>query len=178
MEKFIRRFYHNPGEFFEDLVAIISHRSQVRPAMRGGGISPAFRERLMLVVTQVNDCRYCRSFHTRLALSEGVPSEELNDLLTGYIPEDCPEAELQALLYAQHWAEMDSRPDPEATQKLVETYGEETADAVQLVLLMIRMGNLAGNSIDYILYRLSFGKLGRTNNRRIKPSKSNIHSSL
>ena len=39
-------------------------------------------------------------------------------------------------------------------------YGEEKAAAIHIVLRMIRMGNLMGNTADYILYRLTFGRAG------------------
>ena len=45
-------------------------------------------------------------------------------------------------------------------QKLEETYGPEKSDAIHLMLRMIRLGNLLGNTFDYLLYRVSFGKLG------------------
>ena len=71
-----------------------------------------------------------------------------------------PERELPALLYAQHWAEANAQPDPAARAKLVETYGDDTARAIEYILRMIRVGNLSGNTFDFILYRLSFGRLG------------------
>ena len=43
---------------------------------------------------------------------------------------------------------------------LRQTYGTERADAIHLMLQMIRGGNLMGNSWDYVLHRLSFGRLG------------------
>ncbi|MFC2009044.1 hypothetical protein ACFLUT_03220 [Chloroflexota bacterium] len=41
-----------------------------------------------------------------------------------------------------------------------QTYGAEKADAIHLVLRLIRMGNLMGNTWDYFLHRISFGKWG------------------
>ncbi|MBM3129179.1 MAG: hypothetical protein FJ009_11230 [Chloroflexi bacterium] len=61
---------------------------------------------------------------------------------------------------AQHWAEANAQPEPAARAKFVATYGAETARAIEYVLRMIRIGNLLGNTFDYILYRLSFGRLG------------------
>jgi AhpD family alkylhydroperoxidase len=127
--------------------------------MRGKSLSSKFRERLMLAVTQVNDCRYCTFFHTKAALSEGVPREEVERLMGGMF-EGCPKEELPALLYAQHWAETERKPDPAMRQKLVDTYGAEKAEAIELTLRFICACNYSGNSLDYILYRLSFGKIG------------------
>ena len=128
--------------------------------MRGTLISPAFRERLMLAVTAVNGCRYCSYFHTGEALRSGLSQEEISRLLSGEFAA-CPPEEAPAVIYAQHWAESNARPDPVALQKLQEIYGPEKADAIQIILRMIRTGNLSGNSWDYLLYRVSFGKWGQ-----------------
>jgi len=111
----------------------------------------------MLAVTSVEGCRYCSYFHSRLALKCGVSQEEIKKLLSGDF-KDCPEGEAIAILYAQHWAESNAHPDPEADQKLQEIYGFEKAEAIHLMLRMIRLGNLLGNTWDYFLYRISFGK--------------------
>ena len=89
-----------------------------------------------------------------------ISREELNQFLAGDIPRDAPIDELPALFYAQHWAESNAKPDAEALQKMILTYGQQKTDAIHIVLRMIRVGNLLGNSYDYLLYTLSFGKLG------------------
>jgi hypothetical protein len=66
-----------------------------------------------------------------------------------------------ALLYAKHWAESDGTPDLETRKQIVEIYGEETTKSMELAMRMIRMGNLMGNTWDYILYRISFGHWGK-----------------
>ena len=113
----------------------------------------------MLAVTAVNGCRYCSYFHAKEALKAGLAEEELRQLLVGLV-DDAPAEELQALLYAQHWAETDGQPDPTAQQQLVQTYGLDRAEAIETVLRMIRIGNLLGNTGDYWLYRLSRGAFG------------------
>jgi AhpD family alkylhydroperoxidase len=156
---FRRRYYSRPGPFLRDARAIVTRRTLVRRAMREL-ITPDFRERLMMVVTEVNGCRYCSHYHARESLAAGVPEAELRELLAGSIPRDAPAEELPALLYARHWAETDARPDPAADRRLTEVYGGERAEAVRIVLRMIRIGNLLGNSADYLLYRLSRGRFG------------------
>ncbi len=157
--KFTRRIYHNFGELLDDFRAIWQRRPLIRRAMREL-ISFAFRERLMMVVTEVNGCRYCSYYHARLALRAGISTDELRELLSGSIPPNAPQDELPALAYAQHWAETNAHPDPQARQRLMEIYGRDKAEAIELVLRMIRSGNLAGNLWDYWLFRLSFGRLG------------------
>jgi AhpD family alkylhydroperoxidase len=155
--KFKKRKYRNPKDFFSDLAFLIRNSNRYREIFGRKLISPAFREKLMLAVTAVNGCRYCSYFHARQALKTGITSQEINLLLAGEIA-DCSEYESVAMLYAQHWAETDAHPDPEAIGKLQEVYGPEKAEAIQLVLRMIRLGNLSGNSCDYLIYRPSCGR--------------------
>jgi AhpD family alkylhydroperoxidase len=160
MKQFNRRLYQNPGDFLKDFRYILSNRELLKSSMREDMISTLFRERLMLVVTQVNGCRYCSYFHASEALKAGISEEELGTLLEGCIPEDSPQEEFAALLYAQHWAESNAKPDNESLKRLVAIYGKEKTDAIHIILRMIRVGNLLGNLGDYLLYRISFGKLG------------------
>ncbi|MFL7838989.1 MAG: carboxymuconolactone decarboxylase family protein [Candidatus Promineifilaceae bacterium] len=167
MKKFNRRAYHSLEDLWRDVRFPLKNREQVRRAMQGDLVSFPLRERLMLAVTAVNGCRYCSYYHAQEALKAGLPDEELQKMLEGVI-DDAPSEELPALLYAQHWAESEGRPDPAAHQKLVDTYGPERAEAIETVLTMIRMGNLLGNTGDYWLYRLSFGRWGLTDRDRVK----------
>jgi AhpD family alkylhydroperoxidase len=156
---FNRRIYHSLSAFTRDLGAIITRWRDMKELMRGDIIDAAFRERLMLAVTAVNGCRYCSWAHAKQALVTGITGDEVKALLTGEVG-DSPAAELPALLYAQHWAESGGRPELAARTQLVETYGAEIVQAIELSLRTIQWGNLSGNTFDYILYRLSFGRLG------------------
>jgi AhpD family alkylhydroperoxidase len=158
--KFNRRTYKNLRELFSDLWFPIKNRRRLKEVANSGLISHAFRERLMLAVTAVEGCRYCSYFHAKQALKSGVTPEEIKRLLSGDV-DDCPEEEAVAVIYAQHWAESDANPDPEAVRKLQRTYGVDKEEAIHLMLRMIRLGNLLGNSWDYLLYRMSFGKWRR-----------------
>jgi len=157
--EFRRRYYRRPGELFADLRALLAARREVTPVMRGHSLDAAFRERLMLAVTAVNGCRYCAYGHARMALAAGVPAEQVQALAEGIV-EGCPPQEAPALLYAQHWAESDGQPTPEARARLEQLYGASTAGAIDTALRVIRMGNLMGNTLDYWLWRLSGGRWG------------------
>ncbi len=158
MAEFKRRIYHGLGEVLADFRAILSQRALLRSTMRGG-LDAAFRERLMLVVTGVNGCRYCSYAHARQALAEGIAAEEI-EMLGETAFHGSPSEEVPALLYAQHWAEADGEPDPAVRDSVVDRYGEEMVERIEIVLRMIRVGNLMGNTFDYLLHRLSFGRLG------------------
>jgi len=143
-----------------DMVAILQQRHLLRSTMRGA-IDPSLRERLMLTVTAVNGCRYCSYAHARQALSEGISAEEITALREGAF-EDSPPGEVPALLYAQHWAETDGHPDPVTRSAVEGRYGEEAVERMELILQMIRVGNLLGNTWDYVLYRMSSGAIGES----------------
>jgi len=156
MEKYRKRTFKNLKEFSHDLSFPVRNRARLKD-MRS--ISPAFRERLMLAVTAVNGCRYCSYFHAGQALKSGISPGEISRMLSGDVA-NCPEDEAVGVLYAQHWAESDARPDSEAVVRLQKVYGARKTEAIQAVLRMIRLGNLMGNSLDYLIYRLSFGRWG------------------
>ncbi|MGC9393774.1 MAG: SDR family NAD(P)-dependent oxidoreductase [Anaerolineae bacterium] len=155
---FHKRTYASLADFLADVRYMLQHREQIRAAMHL--IDEAFRERLMLAVTQVNACRYCSEFHAKQALKTGLSPDEVQQLLDGDV-EQCPPEHLTAVLYARHWAEAAGHPDPDIHQTLVETYGAAKAAAIEMVLRMINVGNLSGNTFDSILYHISGGRLGR-----------------
>jgi len=165
--KFDRRTYGSPREFFEDIFFATRNMRRSRSLMKGEEMPAAFRERIMLAVTSVYGCRYCSWVHTREALRNRVEQDEISSLLAGSV-DGCPEEEAVALLYAQHWADSDGRPDPEAVRRVEEAYGSEKAQAIEVLLHMIRLGNLAGNTWDRFVHRISFGRLGGA--RREYPS--------
>ncbi|MGD2178540.1 MAG: carboxymuconolactone decarboxylase family protein [Anaerolineae bacterium] len=157
MREFKHRLYCSLPEVLTDLRAAMSQRETLRSVMRGEGLDAAFRERLMLVVTAVNGCRYCSYVHAREALAEGISSDEIASLGKHLFKRSPPE-EVPALLYAQQWAEADGRPDPAIRNRIRQRYGMDVLERIEAVLRMIRMGNLMGNTLDYILYRLSLGR--------------------
>ncbi len=159
IRKFTKRTY-SISKLFGDISFLLKNVRDVRQIMRGKLISNAFRERLMLSVTSVYGCRYCCWAHTREALRSGIDQKEITGLLTGSV-DNCPQEEALALLYAQHWADSNASPDPEATRRLEQAYGVEKAKMINIVLRMIRVGNLWGNSWDCFLYRISFGSWGK-----------------
>jgi len=154
-----RRIYHSLGEFLTDIRIIMSRWKEIRLLMRGKTIDSAFRERLMLAVTAVNKCRYCSYAHAREALASGIPKEEVEALVQGMF-DGSPSEQLPALLYAQHWAEANGKPEAPVRDRVVSQYGDHTVRMIDLVLRMIRVGNLSGNTFDYLLNRISLGRLG------------------
>ncbi len=159
LKKFNRRMYPSFSAFISDLKTIMSQRKQMGPLMRGELIDNAFRERLMLAVTSVNKCRYCSFAHAKQALAGGIDQNEIRALQDGVF-ENSPKEELPALLYGQHWAETGGNVDPVAREQIIAEYNEELVNTLELAIRTIQMGNLLGNTMDYVLFRLSFGRLG------------------
>lgn len=150
---FNRRIYSYPA-FKADVRQIFDHMDDLRRAARGGRVSKAFAEKLMLVVSQVNGCRYCSYGHSRAALAAGVSETELQSLLDLDLGQ-FPDHEVTALIFAQHYAESHDQPDPAAWQQVVNYYGEETAKDILAYLRMITFGNLLGNTFDALLSRMT-----------------------
>jgi len=142
--------------FFPDLLFMLRNTTHLTRVYRGG-LPPALRERLMVAAAAVYGCRFCSWLHAREALRIGVDKEELTRLVGG-VMEGCPEEYSIAVLYAQHWAESDGHPDPEAVRRLEETYGIEEAKLVDVVLRPIRLVLLVEDLWGSFLYRISFGR--------------------
>ena len=125
-------------------------RALVRPK-----IPRALREKIMLEVTAVNDCRYCQWGHTHLAIAQGVPLEEINQIF-GYQNESLAArdtAEAAAILFAQHYAENLGRFDPESIQNLRTYYDDAQVAEILAYVRAITLGNLTGNTVDAVLDR-------------------------
>lgn len=158
MDTYKKRIY-SVSAFFHDIFAVLKKPGLALGVLWGISLNPRFRERLFLAVISVNRCRYCTYFHTRSALHSGLTRDDVQRLLTGVV-ENVPVEEVNALLYALHWADTNGRPDSQARADLVEAYGAKKSRAIEMALLLIRIGSLCGNSFDYLLFRLSCGRWG------------------
>jgi len=153
-----RTVYGSWREFFLDLLFMLRNTARLTKVYRGG-LPPALRERLMVAAAAVYGCRFCSWLHTREALRIGVDKKELARLVAG-VMEGCPEEYSIAVLYAQHWAESNAHPDPEAVHRLEETYGIEKAKLVNVMLRPIRLILLVEGLWSSFLYHISFGRWG------------------
>lgn len=151
--KFSKRIYYLPT-LTADVKHIFDNMDALRSAARSGRVSRAFAEKIMMVVTSVNGCRYCSYGHSRAALAVGIPEAELQKLMALDLG-NFPESEVVALTFAQHYAESCCNPDPATWTRLTSYYGEETANDIVVYLRMITFGNLLGNTFDALLSRFS-----------------------
>jgi len=137
----------------KDLGCLLLRWPRIVGALRNEEISPAFREKIMLVVTAINECGYCSWFHAKQAVASGVGAEEVGDMFQLQFQANASPRELTALLYAQHFAETNRNPDAEMTARLFEDYGERTAKHIVVLIRTIFFGNLFGNTWDAVLSR-------------------------
>jgi AhpD family alkylhydroperoxidase len=123
-------------------------RNRLRPT-----IDERFVERLMLAVTEVNGCAVCSWAHTGIALKKGFPQEEIHAFLSGsdaYVA--APEA--RAILFAQHYAGTQGRPERHAWEALLDEYGAEKARTILAAVQVMMVGNISGLPLSALLARL------------------------
>mgnify|MGYP006312347709 FL=1 len=145
MDKFNKKTY-TPRLLFHDLGCLIRNLPAMLKMRRDPHINRQFIEKIMTVTTAVNGCVYCAWFHAGQAVKSGISPTKVKNLLNLQFHADASDFELPALLYAQHVAETDRRPDPDMTRNLYQLYGDQTAEHIQLIIRMITFGNLYGNT--------------------------------
>ena len=151
--RYMKRLY-KPREFSRLLGDLMSSAGATRGLKKDERISKPFQERIMMAVTEVNGCRYCSYFHTRVALSAGMDRAEIRRVLEGDF-RDAPQEELAALYFAQYYAESGGAPDEEALRCLREQYGERRSAAILAYIRAIMIGNAWGNMLDSLRRRLT-----------------------
>ena len=138
----------------EDIQKFITHSDSFIEAQLNPVISKQFSESVSLAISQVNGCKLCSYTHAKNALKAGMSEEEVEFLMTGESFDRAPKEQLEALLYAQHYADTKGNPDKEATQKLLDTYGEEKVKDIMASILMMNLTNLHGNVMEAFSLRL------------------------
>ncbi|MGB9667230.1 MAG: carboxymuconolactone decarboxylase family protein [Candidatus Cryosericum sp.] len=116
-------------------------------------LSPEFIERIMLAVTEVNGCEVCSYGHTKMALEQGVSSEEIQKLLTG-VMDGIPDDEVKAVFFAQHYADTRGHPSAASWQQIVKTYGPTKALGILGATRAIMFGNAYGIPLSAFRNRL------------------------
>jgi AhpD family alkylhydroperoxidase len=112
-------------------------------AKKNGELSSTFIERIMLAVTEVNECAICSYAHAKRALECGMGSEEIQDMLSGII-NNVPAPEVAGVMFAQHYADTRGNPTGESWGRIVEVYGTSTAMGILGAIRTIMIGNTYG----------------------------------
>jgi AhpD family alkylhydroperoxidase len=152
MNGFHKRFY-TLRTFFGDLKDLAEHIPALISTVRNKRISRPFAEKIMLSVASVNECSYCSYLHTQTALKGGVSEKEINKLLEQEIG-DFPEDESVALAFAQHYAEAEKKPDPEAERRFRNYYGPQISKDIVNYMRIVNFFTLVGNTAYAFLSRL------------------------
>ena len=152
MAYYHKRFY-TPRGFIRDLAEVVWHLPEIMAMLRTRRINRAFSEKVMLVITSINDCRYCAYGHTNAALHSGVTEDEIINLMELKIDQFPPEQAV-ALAFARHYAETGRKSDPEALQRFQEYYGPQISQDILNYMRLITLGNLSGNTADAFISRL------------------------
>jgi len=152
---FRKRTYSSVRELISAVRPFWRDPSLLRSMRENEQINPLFAERMMLVVTGVNGCRYCSFAHLRYAQSLGLDQGEIDALLGGRrgVSEKLVH-EAQALYFASHYAETGGHPDTSLVEALLDTYGQRTAKDIVSYLCVITIANLVGNTFDALLSRI------------------------
>ncbi len=151
-----------PGNFWRTVAGAVAAGPVLLTALIRPKTSAALREKVLLGVTSVNDCRYCQWGHTHWARAHGVPLAEVNQILAQQIEslEAKNPAEAAAILFAQHYAESLDRFDQESIDNLRRHFSDAQVAEIIAYVRAITLGNLTGNTLDVILDR--FRGAGRT----------------
>jgi AhpD family alkylhydroperoxidase len=115
--------------------------------------SRSLRERVIIGVTSVNDCRWCSWLHTGIALRHGVDLDELRSLLGSGSLDTVADREATAILFARHFADTLRRPTPAARLALARQFTPYQRLEIMAWIHFIYFTNLSGNSADAWLAR-------------------------
>jgi len=140
--------------FFNDIFFLISKIGEFNKLKKNTEINEVFSEKIMTVCSAVNGCVYCKWFHAKQSIKSGIPANEVKELLNLQFGTAVSDFELTGVLFAQHYAETNRKPDDMMLQKLYTEYGEKNANHIILNIRMIFFGNLYGNTLDAFISRI------------------------
>lgn len=140
-------------DFYDALVLLPRSVATLARNRRRQLLDERFVERLMLAVTEVNGCRVCSWAHTGIALGKGFPREEIDAFLSGDAAYVVP-AEAKAILFAQHYAATQGRPERHAWEAVRQEYGAARARVILAAIQVMMVGNISGLPLSAFLARL------------------------
>jgi len=114
-----------------------------------------WRERIMLAVTEVNNCAMCSYMHTKISLKAGMSPEEIKNILAGEL-KDVPANEVTSVMFAKDYAANKEEIDPSFKNKLEQEYGKTKAFAICKACQMITMTNSMGINMKHLRDTLMF----------------------
>lgn len=150
---FRARTYTVP-RFLADLAAIARVAPAAARVWFARALDPAFRERIMVAVAQVNGCRYCTFMHRAWARAAGASDAELAALESGD-PTAFDRREWTAIQYARALADAEFGPvDPALTAAVRDAWGGRGRAEIEAVARVMTFANRAANTLDAFGARL------------------------
>lgn len=113
------------------------------------------KERIMLAITEVNGCAMCSFVHTKVALSSGMSSQEIKEILGGD-SSNIPTSDAVAVMFAQEFAYTKENPSKSSLDRIINEYGYEKAELIVAACHMITMTNGMGINMDNFYNRIKF----------------------
>ncbi len=111
-------------------------------------------DKTLLVVTGINNCKYCTWIDAKIAINDGIDKKEVLDILNQNFNASALEDELPALMYAQNFTETNRNTSPEIVQNLYNAYGKKKAEQIKLTVRVVTFGNMYFNTWLAVLSRL------------------------
>lgn len=143
MKELINKELYSLGEIYKITYRAFLTARKLTFARKEKHLNKQFTERIMLAVTEVNDCPACSYGHTKISLEAKMSANEIENMLSGD-HSDVPGEQLVAIMFAQHYADYFGEPTKKAWDQLVKFYGKEKAEGVLGAVRMIMLGNAYG----------------------------------
>lgn len=159
-ERYYKKIYSH-RDFYKSIVLTVRSVKYLKQNKEKELISPQFKERIMLAVTEVNGCEACSYAHTNFALETGMNKEEISAILSGEL-ENSPKNELIGILFAQHYTDNNGKATKESWQRLTDEYGEKSAMIILSLTRMMNTANIYGIAFSAIKDRLKGKPSGKT----------------
>lgn len=153
MKKGFSKRIFTPWQFIRDLGYLSGHLPGIIRILYSKHKPKQLYEKIFMVTDAVNGCIYCSWLDAKLAVKSGMSEEEIQSVLKLEFQTAASAYELNALLYAQHYAETNRHPDPNMTAKLFATYGEKIANDILLAIRAVTFGNLYFNTWRAVISR-------------------------
>ena len=134
---------YQPQEAYMIVYRALRSFLKLKKAVQSGILDEKFKERIMLAVTKVNGCAMCSYAHTQMALESGMAHDEILAMLNGEL-KDVPAEEVEAILFAQAYADQRGHPSDAAKQRIIQVYGKEKTEAILAAIHVIMAGNTYG----------------------------------
>jgi len=160
-QQFNKRLY-SLKDYYKVIRYALKTIKYFRRGKKSGELSSSLESRIMLAVTEVNGCEICSYYHTGEALKNGISEEDISSMLNGNTT-DIPLEDSVAILFAQHYADLEGKPNRSAWNRLVSTYGKEKAYIILAATRVIMFGNILGIAYGALKNRLKGQPVAKSN---------------